>query len=235
MIIRKCARRVVVVPVLILLACIIISSPPVSAEVVTRLALPGRIVALTFDACETKTPSYFDESILSYVLKEKIPFTIFVGGKFARRNKVRLAELAGYDFVEIENHSMNHELHMERLNNTEIVREVKDNEGLIQDIIKRTPHFFRFPGGNCDARSLRVVEGLGYEVVHWSFAAGDDNRDLTPEQLTSWVLSKTKPGSILIFHINGRGYATGRALPGIVDALRKKHFTFVNLTHALAK
>ena len=210
-----------------LLSCLAGVPPPASAEVVTRLASPGNTVALTFDACETVTPSYFDETILSYLLHERIPFTVFVGGKFARRNSARLAELAVFDFVAIGNHSMNHPLHMERLDDAGVAREIQDAEHAIRDSTGRTTRLFRFPGGHYDARSLKIAEGLGYRVVHWSFAAGASRKDLTPEELTSWVLSETKPGSILIFHVNGRGYATVKALPRIVDALRKKHVTFV--------
>ena len=73
----------------------------------------------------------------------------------------------------------------------------------------------------------------GYKVVHWSFASGDPVRGLQAQGLTDWVLSKTKPGSILIFHINGRGWSTAQALPGILDALQKKGYGFTRLDAVL--
>ena len=38
-----------------------------------------------------------------------------------------------------------------------------------------------------------------------------------------------KPGNILIFHINGRGWSTGEALPSIVGQLRRRGYRFTRL------
>lgn len=201
------------------------------AEVITQL--PVDSVALTFDACETKTPSYFDEKILGFLLKEKIPFTIFVSGKFARRNKDRLKELAQLNFVEIENHSLNHHQHMENLKEEEIIKEVKSNADLIYEITGKKTKFFRFPAGNYDEKTLKLVEKQNYKVVHWTFASGDPDKKLSPPKLIEGVRSQTRKGSILIFHINGRGYSTGEALPKIVEELKKKGYKLVKLEEGL--
>lgn len=198
-------------------------------EIITRLPTNEKVVSLTFDACETKTPSYLDHSILDYLLGEHIPFTIFVSGKFAARNSSELSELSKTDSIRIENHSMTHPLHMERLKSSGITKEILDDESLIEKISGRKPAFFRFPGGSFDKKSLQTAEGLGYRVVHWSFASGDPDRNVTADKMRKWVLFKVRPGSILIFHINGRGYHTGEALPGIVRELRKQGYRFVKL------
>jgi len=203
------------------------------AGVVT--SLPGKepIVALTFDACETKTPSFFDKTIVKYLLAEQIPFTLFISGKFARRNADELKQLAQNPLIEVENHSLTHIQHMERLSDASIVQEVLGCEELITGMTGRKTIFFRFPAGNYDQRSLKIVEGLGYRVVHWSFASGDPDKHITPGWLSSWVLNRTRQGNILIFHINGRGYSTGKALPIIVRQLRKKGYRFVLLRDVL--
>jgi peptidoglycan-N-acetylglucosamine deacetylase len=199
----------------------------VGAEVIDKLKVPA--VALTFDACETKTPSHFDEKILSYLVQEKIPFTVFMTGRFAKRNSSRLQELARLPFVEIENHSFDHHLNMERLPDDDVRREVKGLDDLMMTMIGKRTKYFRFPGGNHDGRTLRIVEEMGYKVVHWSFPSGDPDRNVTPEKLTQWVTSKSRRGSVLVFHINGRGYSTGEALPMIIDSLRKKGLKFVKI------
>nr|WP_321467368.1 polysaccharide deacetylase family protein [uncultured Desulfobulbus sp.] len=205
------------------------------AGVVTSLPGNEPIVALTFDACETKTPSFFDETIVSYLLAEQIPFTLFVSGKFARRNADELRQLARNPLIEVENHSLNHRQHMERLSDTAIVEEVLGCEALITGMTGRKPIFFRFPAGNYDQRSLKIVEGLGYRVVHWTFASGDPDKRITPGWLSTWVLNRTRQGNILIFHINGRGYSTAKALPVIVQQLRKKGYRFVLLRDVLGR
>jgi peptidoglycan-N-acetylglucosamine deacetylase len=197
------------------------------AEVITRLPGNEKVVALTFDACETETPAHFDKAILAFLLGERIPFTLFVSGKFARRNAGELEELAKHPFVEIENHSLNHHQHMERLDEATIKWEVEENARVIANISGKETMFFRFPAGNYDSRTLQLVESLGFKVVHWTFPSGDPDRKITADKLSGWVLSRTKPGSILIFHINGRGYRTGEALPTIVSQLRKRGYRFV--------
>lgn len=204
-------------------------------EIITKLPTSEKVVSFTFDGCETKTPSYLDKSILNYLLKEQIPFTIFVSGKFAIRNSPELRELSKNSLISIENHSFSHINHMERLNHAEIFKEVLDNEILIENISGRKPNYFRFPAGNFDRRSLEQVEQLGYQVVHWTFPSGDPDRNITADRMCKWVLSKVTPGSILIFHINGRGYHTGEALPSIVLELRRKGYRFVRLEGYLSQ
>jgi len=206
---------------------------PCAADIVTRLPGHDMQVALTFDACESRTPAFFDHAIADYLLKERIPFTIFVTGRFARHNQAALQTLAAEDFVEIENHSLDHDNHMERLSDGEIRRQIGENERLLFELTGRRTRYFRFPAGNFDARSLAVAESMGYRVVHWSFASGDPAKGVSPERLTEWVLSRTRPGSILIFHINGRGWSTAAALPAIVAELRRRGYGFTTLAAAL--
>jgi peptidoglycan/xylan/chitin deacetylase (PgdA/CDA1 family) len=192
-------------------------------------------MALTFDACETQTPSRFDERILGFLVNEKIPFTLFVSGKFARRNSERLAEISKLEFAGVENHSLNHVQHMEGLKEEQVIYEVRENETLLDGITARKTKFFRFPGGHYDEKTLSIVERMGYQVVHWTFASGDAGRHTPRDRLYAWVTSKTKAGSILIFHINGRGYHTGEILPGLAKDLRQKGYEFVRLEGVLNK
>ena len=122
---------------------------------------------------------------------------------------------------------------MDRLPDDAIRRQVVDNDALLAAITGKHTHYFRFPAGNYGPRALEDVEELGYKVVHWSFESGDPIKDLTPTALARWVLVKTRPGSILIFHINGRGWSTGDALPQIVGDLRRRGYSFTTLDAAL--
>ncbi len=194
--------------------------------------LPTVAVALTFDACETTTPSFFDEKVLSFLIENKIPFTVFVTGKFLKRNMQRVVEISLLPFVEIENHSMNHRQHMEKLTEVEFRHEIEDLDTLLWKTIGKKSKYFRFPAGNYDAKALQIVEHMNLKVVHWAFASGDPDHNVNPAELRQWVVAKTRPGDVLIFHINGRGYSTGAALPGIVADLQKKGIHFVKLEDA---
>jgi peptidoglycan/xylan/chitin deacetylase (PgdA/CDA1 family) len=217
-----------VVPLLALLTAI-----PARADVITQLPGHEKQVALTFDACESKTPAFYDRAVGDYLVTQHIPFTMFVTGRFARHNQAALKELAARDYVELENHSLDHDNHMERLSDAEIHRQIVDNDQLLFEITGRHTRFFRFPAGNYDARALHIAEDAGYKVVHWSFASGDPAKAVTPERLTDWVLARTRPGNILIFHINGRGWSTAKALPAIITELRRRGYRFTTLEEGL--
>lgn len=204
-----------------------------TAQVIDKLPTNQKVVAITLDACETKAPSYLDWKIINYLLENKIPFTLFVSGKFIERNKNELEKIYKSGIVSIQNHSYNHFQHMEKLSKEEIVEEVLKTEKLIYHITGKKPIYFRFPGGNYDEKSLKILENLGYKVVHWTFPSGDPDRSITADKMTLFVLSKTRPGTILIFHANGRGYSTPDALPVIIRELKKKGYNFVKLEEYL--
>lgn len=205
-----------------------------NAKVITSFDPQGKKeVALTFDACETKTPSHFDPVILDYLIRNKIPATFFVSAKFALRNPSRLAEVSRYPFIEIENHSYHHNIHMEKMPKEKIIEEIRSTQNIIEKTTGVKTKYFRFPAGNYDKKTLDTVEGMGYKVVHWSFASGDPDKNLQAERIIKWVLKAAKPGSILIFHINGRGYTTPKTLPVIVESLKKRGFSFVRLDEVL--
>ena len=195
----------------------------------------GKEIAITFDACESSSPALMDTTILNYLIKEKIPATIFLGGKFCKRNYKILKEISKYGFLEFENHSYSHKKHTEKISENEIIYEINETNKTIKEITNRTSKFFRFPAGNYNRQALNTVEKQGLKVVHWSFASGDPDKKISPQKIIKWVISKTKSGSILIFHINGRGVHTGEILPELVNRLRDNQFSFVKLQDVTLK
>jgi peptidoglycan/xylan/chitin deacetylase (PgdA/CDA1 family) len=201
------------------------------AGVVERLPEDaGRAIALTFDACQTKTPSVFDEGILACLLAERLPATIFVSGSFIRNggNRARVAALARTGLLTFENHADTHP-HFPALPASEVSGEVERAGALIAEVTSRRPRLFRFPYGEYTPETLAAVERLGYQVVHWTFPSGDPDPNLTARELAEGVVRQATPGTILIFHVNGRGWKTAEALPRIVAELRRQGYRFVPL------
>src|SRR5262249_23093349 len=48
------------------------------------------------------------------------------------------------------------------------------------------------------------------------------------------VLANVQPGSIVLFHANGRGWHTDGALPGIIAALKARGYEFATVSELLA-
>lgn len=207
--------------------------PPVPADVITRLDTAERVVALTFDACQAVERMHLDRAIVDFLVARQLPFTVFAGGRFARDNAAELRALARHPFVAVENHSWSHRADMRLLEDGQVLGEVRRAQEMIRSVTGKAPRYFRFPGGNADARSVALVRGLGLEVVHWRWAEGDPDPAASAERLLAQTVSRTRPGDILIFHVNGRGWHTAEALPQIVAELERRGFRFVALGEEL--
>lgn len=212
---------------------LLLAAPPARAEIIKRLPTADKVVALTFDACESVSPTILDRGIADYLAAERIPHTVFVSGRFARSHPDEVAELARSGLAEIENHSFNHPQHMERLAPEQVAREVAETQAILAGLTGKPSRFFRFPAGNYDQRTLEQVEAMGLRVVHWEEPSGDPSRDATADRLLRHVLANTRPGAIHIFHINGRGWHTAAMLPRLVEELRRRGYRFVRLDEAL--
>jgi peptidoglycan-N-acetylglucosamine deacetylase len=199
------------------------------AEVVVRLATRAKVVALTFDGCQAAERMAVDHGIIDFLVARQIPFTIFAGGRFVRDNAADLRELARYPFVDLENHSWSHPTDMRRLEDARVQSEVLRAAAMLQSVTGRRPRLFRFPGGNADERTVALVRALGYRVVHWRWPEGDPDPAIDADRLVAQTLSRTRPGDILIFHVNGRGWHTAEALPRIVDGLAARGYRIVPL------
>lgn len=200
---------------------------PVAPGVVTRLPTRERVVALTFDACEAGRRMTLDRRITDLLVAREIPFTIFMGGRFARDNAAAVRELASHPTVSIQNHTWSHPRDLRQLGDEAVRAEVDRATAQIVDVVGRRPTLFRFPGGHADARTVELVRALGYTTVHWRWAEGDPAPQVGADLLTAQTLERTRPGDILIFHVNGRGWHTAEALPAILDGLTARGYRFV--------
>lgn len=209
------------------------AAAPVAAStplnILTRLPTRDKVVVLSFDACQASERMTLDHAITDVLVSRAIPFTIFVGGRFARDNAPALKELATHPFVDLENHSWSHPRDLRTLDDERVRAEVTRAAAMIRATTGRKTRFFRFPGGNADERTVELVRALGYTVVHWRWAEGDPDPKIDAARLIEQTLSRTRAGDILIFHVNGRGWHTAEALPRILDGLTARGFRFVSL------
>ena len=216
-----------------LLLAAVMLGPTAAAAIIDRLPTRDRVVALTFDACEGPSRATLDTELVEVLRREDVPYTIFMGGRFARDNARAVAELARDSRIEIENHSYSHPQDMRRLSDDDVRAEVVRAAEAIRSATGRTIRLFRFPAGRADERVVAVVESLGYRVVHWRFPSGDPDPKLSAEAILADSLARVRDGDILIFHINGRGIHTSVVVPRLLAELRRRGYRFVRLDAAL--
>ena len=190
-------------------------------------------VAITFDACATRTHlASFDRNVFDVVKREGVPITIFVSGRWVEAHGDVMTELASEPLVEFGDHSYDHP-HMSNLPVARIVEEIDQTEAALARYGKRSVAF-RPPFGEWSHRLVYVVQDLRLPTVTWDVVSGDPSARTTVDGMIRNVLGKARPGSIIIFHINGRGWKTAEALPAILRGLRERGFRFVPLSALMA-
>jgi peptidoglycan/xylan/chitin deacetylase (PgdA/CDA1 family) len=190
-------------------------------------------VAITFDACATRTHGYgFDRKIYEILKESKVPATIFVSGRWVDFHPSEMKELAADPLVTFGDHSYDHP-HMTQLSAVRMGDEIDQTEAALARYGKKSVAF-RPPFGDWNRRVVEVVRAHGLETVTWDVVSGDPSKRTSKAAMIRNVVGRAKAGSIVIFHINGRGLKTAQALPEILRALRQQGLRFVSLADLLA-
>ena len=234
----------------VLFCCFCLVAPPlISARVPSGVKprgvadIPGVIrhgprrmkeIALTFDACSSRRRGKLDTAVAGVLLTTRTPATIFLGGKWAADVARALRPLVSDSLIEFGNHAYLHQ-HLMTLSGDSIARELRKAQIAIKGVVGKRPVLFRAPYGEVDARVAAVAESLGLTVIGYDLASGDPD-SLIPEQaIVRYVSSMARGGSIIVMHINTRGWHTAEALPEIIANLRRKGYAFVTVSRLIAR
>lgn len=232
--------------------------PPRSeARGVVRSVAPAagrRPIALTFDLCEREGErTGYDGAIVDYLRAHRIKATFFAGGKWLRSHPDRAKQLMADPLFEVGSHTWSHRNlrvlggreREEQIAWTqaeyELLREELERSPCGQRAgaaelakIPRVPALLRFPFGSCDAAALDAVARHGLTAVQWDVVPGDPWERQTAAGIAREVLSRAKPGSIVVCHANGRGHGTAEALSLFVPKLLEEGYEFVTGSELLA-
>ena len=204
------------------------SLPPPHPEAVTHGPRSLKRVALTFDACATIRPSRYDERITRILRDTRTPATLFLGGKWMQEHPAATRELASLPFFEIGNHTYLHP-HLRGLSEERIRGELQKTQHILDSLTGQRATLFRPPYGEYDARVVRIAAELGLTTIQFDLASGDPDTSATKQRLVDYVVGAARNGSIIVMHINRRGWHTAEALPDIVRGLRKRGFELVTV------
>ncbi len=191
-------------------------------------------VALTFDACSGPAPGKLDEGVVSALTAAKVRATFFLGGRWAEQDHERVARLAANPDFELESHTYHH-AHLLTLSDAALQAELARANEILGAMLGHAPRYVRAPYAEADARVVRAAAAAGLVTIGLDVASGDPDPSFNPKRLTKWVLRSVRPGSIVVFHANGRGWHTAEALPDIIAGLRAKGFELVTVAELLAE
>ena len=181
---------------------------------------PG--IALTFDLCPVRKGSGYDRPLMDYLIKHRIPATFFMSGKWMAKHEPEVEHLLGLGFFEVGTHGEVHAhlpLHDADEQRTEILGPVKT----LRDYYAHEATLFRPPYGEYNDVTVAMVNMLGLRFVQWNIESGDPDPTLSAEQILTGVAARAKPGSIIVFHANGKGKQTRQVIEQLTsDILPRK-------------
>ena len=177
-----------------------------------------RGIAFTFDLCPVEKEPGFDEPLISLLVEHQIPATFFVSGRWAARHEVQLRKLLAVPFFEFGTHGYLH-AHLPQLDRHLQRQEIKTAVTLLREYFGRQTNLFRPPFGEYDERTLKFLDELDLRLVLWDVVSRDPDSTLSPEHIIRTVTRKTRPGSIIIFHANGKGKHTKGVIQNVLSEL----------------
>jgi peptidoglycan/xylan/chitin deacetylase (PgdA/CDA1 family) len=200
-------------------------------HVVTRIPTASKIVALTFDGGSNAAGV---SSILATLRAKHAAATFFLTGRFVTAFPVRSRYLAAWG--RIGNHTVTHP-HLTTLSDAAVGAQIANARAAIMTVTGEDPKpFFRFPFGEYDTRTLRIVNDRHWVAVGWTVDSrgwmGTANGN-TVSAVVARVVAARTPGEIVLMHLganpNDQSTLDAAALPAIIDRLRYYGYSFVTL------
>ncbi len=217
-----------------------------------KIADGRKLVALTFDMCETPGQvTGYDAALVDYLRANGLKATFFAGGKWMRSHAERTRQLMADPLFEMANHAEAHR-NLRLLSGNALKEEIEGPQRAYEmqraelsraqcvrgddgfETIPARMGLFRFPFGACNQAALDAVNDAGLLAIQWDLSTGDPVPAQSAEAIAEAML-RAKPGAIIIGHGNGRGFHTAEALAIAIPQMKAKGYEFVTVSELLAQ
>jgi len=210
-------------------------------ELHDRLAVQagaGPRVALTLDACGGD----YDGNLIDFLIRNRIPATIFATKKWLDRNPAGLAVIKAHlDLFDVEDHGENHVPAVIGAGRrvygiaaepdvSHLEREVAAGAQAVAAATGITPHVYRGATAIYDAQALAAINRMGYVVAGFSVNA-DAGATLSRAAIEA-RLRNVRDGDIIIAHMNKPKSDSAEGLAAGLSELVRKGYKFVRLDQA---
>ncbi|GAA1665185.1 hypothetical protein GCM10009765_13440 [Fodinicola feengrottensis] len=211
----------------------------------------GNRIALTFDSNMTagmlaklaRNPkiSYANTRVLDVLDRDNAPATFFLASLWVQQYPAVTRRIAADSRFEIASHSYTHRgftktcYDLGTLPPNQMAADVERSFDILKPYGGHQTRYFRFPGGCYDKTALESIAAAGCTVIQYSVVA-DDPFNHNINSIENNVLSKAKPGAIVVMHITeANAPDTDKALPAIIAGLRKRGLQLVTLSDLLSQ
>lgn len=214
------------------------AGPSPAIEIHDRIASEAaaeRRLALTLDACD----GGFDAELIGFLIRTRIPATIFATRKWLAHNPAGVALLkANLDLFEIEDHGDQHIpavigqgrrvygipgepdiLHLRR--------EVQGGALAVEQATGIGPHWYRGATAQYDLQAINEIERLGFDVAGFSVNA-DAGATLSRAAIAE-RMRRVRGGDVILAHMNRPASDTAEGLRPALLELMQRGFVFVRM------
>ncbi|MFR9788228.1 polysaccharide deacetylase family protein [Streptomyces sp. MB22_4] len=186
----------------------------------------ARCIALTFDA----GPSEHSSKLLDILKEKRVHATFFLLGKRHIERYPQLVKRMSAEGHEVASHTWDHRI-LTDISDDQVRDELRRPDDAIERLTGRKPTLMRPPQGRTDADVHRICKELGLAEVLWSVTAKDYTTN-DSALIRKRVLDQADRDGIILLHDIYPG--TVPAVPGIIDALKQRGYTFVTVPQLLA-
>jgi len=200
-------------------------------QLVPRVNTSQKVVALTFD--DGPTPEATEE-VLAVLAEGHVRATFFVTGAELEKNMAEGKKIvaAGH---ELGNHTYSHG-RMVLVTPSHVRREVERTDELIRKAGYLGEIHFRPPYGKKLFVLPYYLSRTGRKTITWDVEP-DSYPDVAADadKIAEHVLSRTRPGSIIILHVMYRSRAESlKAVKKVIEGLKAQGYSFKTVTELLA-
>ncbi|MFF9858808.1 polysaccharide deacetylase family protein [Streptomyces tendae] len=185
-----------------------------------------KCIALTFDA----GPSENSARLLDILKEKQVPATFFLLGKRHIDTYPELVRRMSDEGHEVASHTWTHKI-LTDADPDEIRDELERPNKEIERLTGKRPTLMRPPQGRTDDTVHGICRELGLAEVLWSVTAKDYKTN-DSDLITERVLDQSSRDGIILLHDIYDG--TVPAVPGIIDALKKRGYVFVTVPQLMA-
>jgi len=127
----------------------------------------------------------------------------------------------------IGNHTQHH-IKGWKTKTKDYITNVVQAQDLINTYISgKNPNLFRPPYGQIKPKQGRKLIDFGYQIIMWDVLSFDWEQELSEEKCLENVITKSKPGSIIVFHDSIKAEKNMKyVLPKVLELFSKKGYEF---------
>lgn len=192
-----------------------------------KISSKNKAIALTFD--DGPVPEWTPQ-ILDILKKNNIKATFFMLGRNLQNNP-ELGKKVVAEGHAVANHTWHHWYH--KMDAVTAAKEIDDTTALIYKVTGVKTSIFRPPGGFLNNGVVDYAKKKNYFIAMWSADSIDYNRPAV-DKLVKNVLINARPGGMVLMHdAGGDRSSTVKALPIIINNLKKQGYQFVTVPELL--